>query len=52
MAGAGQVGLAQSGQGDRQGVDRVGLAQGTHGLVGAGHQPRRRSSTQPALATW
>jgi hypothetical protein len=35
MAGGGQVGLAQGGPGDRQGVDRVGLAQGTHGLAGA-----------------
>jgi hypothetical protein len=27
--------------GDRQRVDGVGLAQGTHGLAGAGHQPGR-----------
>jgi hypothetical protein len=39
MAGGGRVGFAQRGPGDRQGVDRVGRAQGTDGLAGAGHQP-------------
>jgi hypothetical protein len=39
--GGGQVGLAQGRPGDRQRVDRVGLAQGTHGLAGPGQQPGR-----------
>jgi hypothetical protein len=40
VAGGRQVGFAQRRPGDRRRVDRVGLAQGTHGVAGAGHQPR------------
>jgi hypothetical protein len=41
LAGGGQIGLAQGGAGDRQGVDRVGLALDPDRLAGAGHQPGR-----------
>lgn len=41
MLGGREGGLAQGRPSHRQGIDRVGLAQGTYGLAGAGHQPRR-----------
>jgi hypothetical protein len=41
LAGGGQIGLAQGGAGDRQGVDRVGLALDPDRLAGAGQQPGR-----------
>jgi hypothetical protein len=37
MAGGGQVGFAQGGAGDGEGVDRVGLALDPDRLAGTGH---------------
>jgi hypothetical protein len=46
-----QVGFAQPRPGDRQRVDRVGLAQDTHGMAGAGQQPRWDRTTRSPAAS-